>query len=336
MEVYEIGYDEADKWDNFINSMEYGHSLQLYCWGDVKKVQGWECFRLALKEGEQYIGVCSILSRTVPILKKSIMYVPFGPIINDDNEEIIKFFMQKIIEFCKKKKFLVLKVHPNKKYDYLKKIGSISSDSIFYKHTFVIDLKKDEEEIFSGLHKKLRNEIRKAEKLGTNIVEDYTKEGITEFYRMYNDTYNKSKRKPLPISVFKSVYENYIKKNRGALLFAEANGKRISGSIILKNKNSHLYMWGASIDNKEYDMYEGQKYLLWKSMIEAKKDGALLFDLGGVTIGAPTGTKKYGIYLFKKKFGGDLIELPGTYEIVYNRALWSITNFLLKIYFKFR
>lgn len=321
--------------ENRLNNLKIGaiNPLQLSNWGRVKKVQNWEAINLEFWESN-LIGTAMILLKKIPKTSDYLAFVPFGPCFSIDidfmkKREAIESLAQYLKEECSVK---LLKIHEYEDNSIEWEKITKKSFKMLYSETYIIDLELDEESLLMNLHKKLRNEIKKGVKNGTKIVKMNNKEGLDLFYDLHKETFDRSDYEALGKDFFESVYTEYVQLGNGNLFLAFADEVVISGAIIIESSNTALYMWGASTGDKQYNMFEGQKVLLWESILEAKRNGKKYFDLGGVTSNAEKGTKREGIYIFKKKFGGEHKVFSGTYNFYLGKIKGRIYDVLLKVY----
>ncbi|MGN0066826.1 MAG: hypothetical protein ACI38V_04265 [Bacteroides sp.] len=180
--------------------------------------------------------------------------------------------------------------------------------------TSYIDLKMSEDELLSLMKSNYRNEIRKA--INLEVVCDI-EEDIMRFVEYYNDF--ASKRGLGMIS------RNHITKYRNFLIT-----KAVCKDVILTyhayimdedNKIVRLLYsasnrFDESIDTKLIGY--SNKYLHYCDYITFKYKGFILYDFAGVCDN-PSDKEKYGIGLFKKGFGGKLVD---TYT--YNSPLMTL------------
>src|SRR5258705_11309342 len=78
MELREV--TEAAQWDALVADHAYGHPLQCWGWGEVKGRSGWRAHRLAVFEGETFRAGAQVLTRLVPGMPLTMLYVPRGPV----------------------------------------------------------------------------------------------------------------------------------------------------------------------------------------------------------------------------------------------------------------
>src|SRR5262245_27872257 len=69
-------------WDNFVQNSPFGHPLQLWAWGEVKKKNGWEPLRLGVQLGDNLEVAVQVLFWKIPKTSYKLAYVPRGPVID--------------------------------------------------------------------------------------------------------------------------------------------------------------------------------------------------------------------------------------------------------------
>jgi lipid II:glycine glycyltransferase (peptidoglycan interpeptide bridge formation enzyme) len=118
---------------------------------------------------------------------------------------------------------------------------------------------------------------------------------------------------------------------------AEFEGQIIAGVMVFAYGPESAYLYGASSDEHRREM---PTYLLqWQAMLWAKEQGARWYDLWGIpeNIGEEETTHDnqnleqknirdglWGVYRFKQGFGGEVVRYAGTYDLVYNRAMYLL------------
>ena len=114
-----------------------------------------------------------------------------------------------------------------------------------------------------------------------------------------------------------------------ALLLAEYKGRPLAGIMVFATGEKAAYLYGASSNEERQRM---PTYLLqWEAMRWAKGQGCTEYDLWGVpdypeeTLEAEFTERNedlWGVYRFKRGFGGRLRRTVGPADRVYNRLLY--------------
>lgn len=169
------------------------------------------------------------------------------------------------------------------------------SDVIDLSKTVALDL-TSEDVIWTNIHPKNRNMIRKAEKNGIIIKHGQDIRLFDEFIKIYNLTMDKDQADKY--YYFKSdFYESIHKylKNNYEMFWAEYEGKIIAMSImIFANGRLNYHLSGSCV---EYRNLAPSNLLLYEAAIWGCRKGMKTFHLGG-----GVGSGEDSLYKFKSAF----------------------------------
>ena len=111
-----------------------------------------------------------------------------------------------------------------------------------------------EQELWVGYKKRIRRDIRRAEKLGVEIKELSTKEEIDVLYQLHvetmkrNDTYPTWTRKAI-----RSIHEHLVSKGKAKVLFAKLKEKYIAGVMLIYSEDAlHYFISSSATDYLSY------------------------------------------------------------------------------------
>lgn len=166
--------------------------------------------------------------------------------------------------------------------------------------TFVIDLRQSEEALMSAMSSDYRRKIRKAEAGGCTVTAYAAPPAdlVSGFLAALTDF---SGERGLNIAEPATIAAMYG-DGRAILLVARKNGEAINYLHLYKAGDAASFMYGVSL-SKEND--GAGQYLHWQAMRHLKAEGLDWYDLGGV---ASTSAED-GIFTFKQRFGGQLVDL---------------------------
>ncbi|MFZ4648225.1 MAG: lipid II:glycine glycyltransferase FemX [Patescibacteria group bacterium] len=273
-------------------------------------------FNILSSEGEIVLNFARLT--TVKALEKKLpfggkyLYFPRGPIF-PENEPEKKEILAEIFEKKISSNLVFVRVEPNfadfnflNEFCRIKGIQAEKSINLQPQKTLVLDLKKDLVVLEKELSQKTRYNIRLAEKKGVKIVKGI-KDQFSEFWRLMKLT---GERDNFGIHT-KGHYEKLISLGGDnlELWLAEFEGQVIAAGIFCFFGSQSVYLHGAS-DNKFRNLM-APHLLQWTIIKEAKKRGCLFYDFYGIDE-----EKWPGVTRFKKGFGGEVLEYPGTYDLV--------------------
>jgi len=313
-------------WNQFLSAHPNVHLLQTGEWGELKAAFGWKPVRVV----DESSGV-QILFRKLP-LGFTIGYIPTA--------RVEPSLWSEVDFVCKQNHAIFLKVEPDLWEDSQRNPLPmtdgrlrISPHNIQPPRTIVVDLKGSEEEILARMKQKTRYNIRLAEKKGVT-VRPWDDTG--SFYEMMVLTGARDGFGVHSLAYYKRAYELLHPKQMAELLLAEYEGKPLAALFVARQGNRAYYLYGASTEEERNRM---PTYLLqWEAMKWAKACGCEKYDLWGVpdedeaTLEAHFETRAdglWGVYRFKRGFGGQLMRAVQAMDRVYNPPLyWAYLRFI--------
>lgn len=313
-------------WTHFLSSHPNAHLLQTGEWGELKSSFGWRPVRIVN-------GSCGvqILFRKLP-LGFTIGYIPK---VNVDPS-----LWSEIDSVCRQHRAIFLKLEPDQWEGFADTQSSItnyqfrrSPHNIQPPRTIVVDIQGPEEEILARMKQKTRYNIRLAEKKGVAVR---AWDDIEAFHKMMLMTGERDRFGVHSKEYYQRAYDLLYPRQMGELFLAEYEGKPLAALFVARNGNRAYYLYGASTDEERNRM---PTYLLqWEAMKWAKVRGGEEYDLWGVpdeeeaTLEANFENRHdglWGVYRFKRGFGGELRRAAQALDRVYNPLLyWAYLRFL--------
>ena len=313
-------------WNQFLSPN--AHLLQTGEWGELKSAFGWKPVRVAGPNA----GV-QILFRKLP-LGFTVGYIPKAVI---SSQPVSDQLWKEIDSICRKRRTIFCKLEPDTWDDQTLDTWNLalrtSPHNIQPPRTIIIDISGTEEEILARMKQKTRYNIRLAEKKGV-IVRPWN--DIESFHKMMLVTGGRDGFGVHSLEYYKRAYELLQPKGLGEILVAEYEGKPLAALFVARNGNRAYYLYGASTDEERNRM---PTYLLqWGAMKWAKARGGEEYDLWGVpdedeaTLEANFESRHdglWGVYRFKRGFGGELKRAAQAMDRVYNPLLyWAYLKFI--------
>lgn len=306
----------ASEWDQFLTQFPNVHLLQSSLWGELKSEFGWKVQRIRLGDSG-----AQILFRPLP-LGFHLAYIPKGP-VGDDWESL----WPGIDRICRRMRAIILKVEPDQNEPVVDKLSSRlpgfhqSGHSIQPRRTISVSLDGGEEQWLARMKQKTRYNIRLAEKKGVLV---HASQDIGTFCQLMDIT---GKRDGFGVhnrEYFHRVYELFYPFGMCELLIAEYAGQPLAGLMVFSRGDRAWYLYGASNDLERSRM---PAYLLqWHAMQWAKSRGCSEYDLWGVPdenedlLEAGFENRSdglWGVYRFKRGFGGVLTRTVGAWDRTY-------------------
>ncbi len=323
------------EWNQFLTKFPDVHLLQMGEWGELKKDFGWKPVRVISENAG-----AQILFRRLP-LGFTIGYMPkvsseqlsHKGTMSATSEQ----FWREVDLVCKKNRAVFLKLEPDSWEEQAADTWQVtlrtSPHNIQPPRTITLDIQDSEEDILARMKPKCRYNIRLAEKKGVTVREW---DDVAAFHEMMTVTGGRDGFGVHSKEYYQRAYELFHPKGTCDLLVAEYEGKPLASLMVFANAKRAWYVYGASNNEERNRM---PTYLLqWEAIRWAKVRGCEEYDLWGVpdeneeTLEAQFESRHdglWGVYRFKRGFGGQLKRAAQALDRVYNPLLyWAYLKFI--------
>jgi serine/alanine adding enzyme len=175
---------------------------------------------------------------------------------------------------------------------------------------FIVDLRRPEEEIWSGFTQSARRAVRRSADAGVTVEDANDPAGLDALYRLCQAVYRRSRIPLAHRSLFEAALAVMVPRGMGRIFVARKDGQVVGAHMMLM-QGDHVVAWyWASVRTRGLFVLE---HLIWHSLRWSARQGYATFDMGGA--GRPDET--YGVRDFKRKFGGEQVCF-GRYRRVYS------------------
>lgn len=307
---------EKKNWNNFITENE-GAFLQSYEWGIFQESLGRKIWRLCLQNKLAAL----VIKNNLP-LGKSYFYCPYGPVVKSGQG--LRLFFNQLQEIAESENAIFFKMEPAKS---LQEKDLLKSSSIQPKKTTVLNITGSSEDILSKMHQKTRYNIRLAQKKGVEVeVADLpSQKEIAIFWNLASATAERDKFRLHDQDYYQKMLTVLAKERIIKLFLAKFEGEVIAASIICFYGDTAYYLHGAS--DYQYRKLMAPHLVQWQAILKAKILGYRFYDFWGIDE-----QKWPGVTRFKKGFGGQEINYPGAYDLVWQKKWYKIYNLAKKYY----
>jgi len=311
-------------WNEFMRQRSEAHLLQTGEWGQLKSTFGWSAIRLIHGDSG-----AQILFRKLP-LGLSVGYIP-KPALHEPFAQLSQELISEIDTNCRKNRAVFCKLEPDELE--LNAPGPIppgwrrSATNIQPPRTIVVSLFGTEAEILARMKPKTRYNIGLAGKKGVTVR---TWADIPTFHTMLLQTGERDRFEVHSLDYYQRAYDLFHPAAGCELLVADFEGRPLAAVMVFARGARAWYMYGASTDEQRNRM---PTYLLqWEAMRWAKARGCVEYDLWGVPderqadLEAGFETRSnglWGVYRFKRGFGGELRRAAQACDRVYNPLLYK-------------
>lgn len=318
-------------WTELIAASSNAHVLQTPAWGDLKALYGWEsCYLVSGKIGAQ------ILFQSVPF-GFQVAYIPRGPLtLDDDLDQHPDWpgFLEELDRICRERRVVFLKIEPDSWVDQTQNPDSTpkgfrkSQNPIQPPRTITVSLAGSEDEILARMKSKTRYNIRLAAKKGVEVRMGYD---VDQLYTLMDNTSDRSAFGIHTRSYYQDAFRIFSEEGKCRIFLAEFEGKALASIMVFLHGRRSWYFYGGSSNQHRDKM---PTYLIqWEAMRWVKSEGCEEYDLWGVpdedldTLEenfTKRGDGLWGVYRFKRGFGGELKRTKGPWDRVYKPLIYFI------------
>ena len=316
-----------NEWNEFFKRHPTAHILQSAEWGELKAGFGWKPMRVVCEDcGAQ------VLFRNLP-LGYQLAYIPKGPIGNKKQA-----LWAEIDALCRRNRVVFLKVEPDAWEDDEPDLSADgfrpSRHSIQPRRTITLDIRASEDDLLAAMKQKTRYNIRLAQKKDVIVK---ASDDVVTFSQMMDTTGQRDDFGVHSASYYQRAYELFQPKGACELLIASYQGQPLAGLMVFACGQRAWYFYGASSNQQRNRM---PTYLLqWEAIRWAKSRGCTSYDLWGVPDEDETTLEDtfierndglWGVYRFKRGFGGQLKRAVQAWDKVYKSLIYSGYLFTVK------
>ena len=324
----------AQKWNEFISSHPYSNIFQSYEMREVyNNSNKYESLSIAVVDNnETVIGVLQALIQKEHngllgiFSARSIIFG--GPLIKDNNLKILDFIL---MEYNKKVKNKVI-------YSQFRNMWKWSDDErrIFIQNGFeyqehlniLLNLSKNENELWNDLKKSRKEGIRKAERNNLKFEVSNAKLALPSFYMLLKESYSNIKLPYPDYDFFKNIIEFLSPENVKMFILKKDDKIIIALMAFVFNNHLSAFYIGTTSDDEILKMRPVDLFY-WEVIKWGNENNCLIFDW----MGAGKPNVDYGVRQFKLQFGGDLVE-HGRYMHIGAPFLYRIGDLGLKLWAK--
>ncbi|HPH95354.1 MAG TPA: peptidoglycan bridge formation glycyltransferase FemA/FemB family protein [Anaerolineaceae bacterium] len=307
-------------WQAFLDEHPEAHLLQSAEWGELKSAFGWQA-RPVMAGGSGAL----VLLKPLPLGLK-MAYIPRGPVGSH-----WAALLPALDAFCRRERAVFLKVEPDawEPFDVNTFPGlKPSSHAIQPRRTVVLSLEGSEEDLLARMKQKTRYNIRLAAKKEVAVAPSSDLEG---FSRLMDETGQRDGFGVHNQAYYRKAYDLFHPRGACELLLASFEGRPLAALMVFCRGPRAWYFYGASSSAERNRM---PTYLLqWEAMRWARERGCKEYDLWGVP-DVDEGVLEqeftdrredlWGVYRFKRGFGGSVLRSAGALDRVYNPPLYAL------------
>jgi peptidoglycan pentaglycine glycine transferase (the first glycine) len=319
-----------DDWEAHLASRHPDvHLLQTASWGRLKSAFGWraECLQT---------DTCGALLLLRPLpFGFSVGYLPRGPV--PSTVDALSDLLPSIDRLCRSRRAAFLSIEPDWADGEAARKSMLELDlhpgvrTIQPPRTILVDLLGSEDDLLGRMKPKTRYNIRLASRHEVSVG---VSDDVAAFARLMDATGERDSFAVHTEAYYRSAYTAFAPHQTVELFLAQYGGEPISGLMAFAQGKRAWYLYGASSNLHREVM---APYLLqWEAMRWARGRGCVEYDLWGIPDAEEDELETqftdrqdglWGVYRFKRGFGGRIWRSVGTWDRIYNPALYRLYSF---------
>lgn len=319
-------------WDAFVEAHPRAHLLQLSAWGELKAAFGWRPVRVGLAESGELVAGVQVLLRRLPLRLGWLAYAPYGPLVDWANAAQVRALVDAIDQTARQHGAALLKIEPG--YDLAGVDVAAygfrpSPQTVQPPRTYLIDLGGSEDDLQTRMNQGTRRNIRKSIKYEVAIRQG-VRADVANFNALLHQTGDRQAFGVHAPEYYERAYDLFVPSGRAALFLGSYGGQDLAGVMVFALGRWAWYLYGASSDHERQRM--ASYGVQWAGIQWARAQGAQVYDMVGVPDADPDTLEAHfeersdglwGVYRFKRGWGGQVIRSAGTWDRVYNRLVYA-------------
>ena len=326
---------DREQWDGFLTSQPRGHLLQSYEWGELNSYLGGHVYRLGALENGRMVGAMMLSVSAVPIptpgLRFNWLYCSRGPTVERPDSPALAALMESVQKITHTEHAVVLRLEPNIADDdpqidrWIAEYQNMGFQTNLYavhgRRSWVLNIRPDDEQLLANFKMTWRQNVRSAERKGVIIREAENNGDFDAYYELLKIT---SERDAFFIhnrDYHREILRQFSRQGNAVLYLAEHEGEAIAAKMLIRFGDWCWDMFGASSNNKRNLK---STYLLQYRCIQwAKARGCSYFDFRTIPEILEPGEEMWGVYEYKKGFGGfSRLNIP-TQDYIYRPLIYK-------------
>lgn len=328
----EAGASDRGGWNAFLASRPEADVLQSWAWGDAgagEPDEHWSRLVVVDANGRPR-GLAQVLDRKTSF-GRTVLYVPHGPVWDrdaPDAAEVLARLLNGLKVHARSRRGIVLKLDPRGTGDAVpdaalaRAILSISEPAQYDLQaptTRILDLQAGDDPV-AGWSKDARAEARRAEREGTTVRVDRSGEAaaLDTFHELLAQTSERGGFRIRSRSFLEALTAPLVASDDWFLAIAEHDGTPLAGAIAPRTGDRAFYLYAASTRDKDLARKRGPYAAMAALQRSLREAGTSTLDMWGVREPDDDSVDPAweGFSLFKRRFGGESLRHPGTFDMV--------------------
>lgn len=325
-------------WNRFVASTPTGHLCQTYEWAEHSPgaEARTDSLRVGVLDDGRLVAAVLLVRSKASGISAPFYYAPRGPVCADPHSSALPLLIDLARRECRRRGAFMMRAEPNVPDDdpewphTFRSLGfRPTTHQIYLRSAWVTDIRPSEDQILAGMMMTWRQNVRSSARKGVTVRVGSGDADLEAFHRLLVETGARDQFPVYPKYVFADMLRNYSaeRATRDAtaemvLLIAEHEGVPIAAGIVAAFGTGSWSMMCGSSGLPEHRKLRPNYLLQWESMRWSKAHGAEYYDFRGIPDVLEPGQEMYGVYEFKRGFGGSVYRVGPTQDLVLRPAIY--------------
>lgn len=287
-------------WDAYVQTHADASGYHLWAWkGIFERVFGHRTIYLCAEREGALSGVLPLVRFRSPLFGRFLVSLPFvnygGVVATDDAAAHALVARAASIARRESAQHVELR-HRARRFDALAPKE--------HKVSMLLPLPATADALWEGLDRKVRNQVRKAEKSGL-VAEVGGIERVDEFYRVYAENMRDLGTPVYTRALFREVLQTF--PDRARLVIVRKDQNAVAAGLMWHWRDTVEVPWASSL--RAYNAMSPNNLLYWTILQQAIGRGAQILDFG-------RSTPNEGTFHFKRQWGAAPLPLCWEYDLI--------------------
>jgi lipid II:glycine glycyltransferase (peptidoglycan interpeptide bridge formation enzyme) len=328
---------DKEQWNAFLTSQPRGHLLQSFEWGELNKYLGGRIYRLGALDEGRMVGALMLTVSPVPLpvsipgIRFNWLYGTRGPTVERPDAPALTALVEHAHGIARKERAVVLRLEPNIADDdpemdtwlaAYRALGfQTNPTAVHGRRSWVLDIRPDAEKLLANFKMTWRQNVRSAERKGVIIREASSDADFAAYYELLKITSQRDAFFIHSKDYHQEILRHFASKGDAVLYLAEHEGEAIAAKMLIRFGDWCWDMFGASSDHKRN--LKAAYLLQYRCFQWAQARGCTYFDFRTIPEILEPGEEMWGVYEYKKGFGGfSRLNIP-TQDYVYRPLVYN-------------
>ncbi len=307
-------------WNRFVASTVTGHLCQTYEWPENSGEHASAgSLHLGVLDNGQLVAAILLVRSQAAGVPMPFFYAARGPVCSDPRSSALPYLIAFARREARARGGFLIRAEPNVVQDdaawmeTLRKLGfRDTSHTIYRRGAWVTDLRPAEDDMLAAMMTTWRQNIRSGGRKGIIVRPGSGEADLNAFYNLLKETGERDRFYVYPKALFRDMLEHYsaeAARRYGTAEMVLLIAEQGDGTPIAASTVAVLGTWSWNLHSGSSGLTEHRKlrpnYLLqWECMRWAKAHGAEYYDWRTIPDVLKPGEELYGVYEFKRGFGG--------------------------------